>query len=153
MRIRSLIASSLVALAMSATASFAATERNFTTQAFTQDEQAELLNDLQSMQITVNEDLAGLKRLVAQQFDIEARIGQAKATIIRDGRERQREREEPVTSVTGRHEVYERVRKETKVLTMPRRITTSAQLNALIEQLQELRVEIAYAEFNVTLAE
>nr|WP_294563136.1 BREX system P-loop protein BrxC [uncultured Rhodopila sp.] len=115
--------------------------------AFTQDEQSALLNRLQSMETAATEDLAGLKRLLAQQYDIEATIGQMKDSIIRDGRDRQRERDKTKPGT------QEGDPKETKVLTLPRRIATSDQLNALIERLVALRVEMAFAEYDVTLAD
>ena len=117
---------------------------------FTQDEQSGLLNQLQSMEITVNEDLAGLKRLIAQQVDIEATVGEMKNPIVRDGRSRQRERTTPTSGAGGVAEPGGRV---TRVLSLPRRIATSDQLNALIEQLERLRVEMAFAEFDVTLTD
>lgn len=117
---------------------------------FTQDEQSGLLNQLQSMEIAVNEDLAGLKRLIAQQVDIEATIVDMKNTIVRDGRGRQRERAKPAT---GGNEVWESKGKQMRVLALPRHIATPDQLNALIEQLERLRVEMAFAEFDVTLTD
>jgi hypothetical protein len=109
-----------------------------------------LLNQLQAMEITVNEDLAGLKRLIAQQVDIEATIAEMKNTIVRDGRSRQRERTKPGA---GGSEMGERGGKQTRMLSLPRYIATSDQLNALIEQLLELRREMAFAEFDVTLTD
>ena len=65
-------------------------------QEFTQDEQARLLDRLQSMVITVAEDLTGLKSLIARQFDIELHHRRCKKNaIIREGRDRQRERLKP----------------------------------------------------------
>lgn len=123
---------------------------------FTQDEQTRMLNRLQSMEITADEDFAGLKRLIAQQFDIEATIGQVKETIVRDARERQREREKPPAPAPGPGGggvPPEIVVRPTRMLTLPRRIATTAQLNALIEQLQRLRAEIGFTEFDVTLTD
>jgi hypothetical protein len=117
---------------------------------FTQDEQSELLNQLQSIAITAGEDLAGLKRLVAQQFDIEATIGQMKDTIMRDGRDRQRERSKAAARRDGMRDGDGR---EIRLLAVPRRIASSEQLNKLIERLEQLRVEMAFAEFDLTLAD
>lgn len=123
---------------------------------FTQDEQAGMLNRLQAMAIAVPDDLAGLKRLLSRQFDIESTITQLKDTIVRDGRERRRERERPPAPTLpppaggGLEEVPV---KRTKVLALPRRIVTTAQLDELIYRLQELRAEIGSAEFDVTLTD
>jgi hypothetical protein len=122
---------------------------------FTPDEQSGMLDQLQSMELKVDEDLAGLKRLIAQQFDIDATIGLVKDTIVRDGRERQRERDKPVRPipVAGGDRLQEVVVKQTKMLALPRRIATTAQLNALIDRLQQLRTEMVFAEFELTLTD
>lgn len=121
---------------------------------FTQDEQAGMLNRLQAMAMSVEADVTGLKRLLSRQFDIEGTITQIKDTIVRDGRERRRERERPPVPPPGDDDrPREVVAKPTKALALPRRIVTTAQLNALIEQLQALRSEIGYAEFDVTLTD
>ena len=39
------------------------------------------------------------------------------------------------------------------MLTLPKRIATTDQLNALISQLQQLRAEISFAEFDITLTD
>ncbi|MBK3732780.1 BREX system P-loop protein BrxC [Azospirillum brasilense] len=121
---------------------------------FTQDEQAGMLNRLQAMAVTVSEDLAGLKRLLSRQFDIEVTIAQLKETIVREGRERRRERERPPAPPSGTGQPEQLVvAKRTKPLALPRRISTAAQLDALIDRLQALRVELDTAEFNVTLTD
>lgn len=117
---------------------------------FTADEQSSLLSQLQTLAIAVDENLTGLKRLVAQQYDIEGTIGQMKASIVRDGRERQRERARPADGGDG---VRDPGGKLTKVLTLPRHIATSAELNALIDHLVQLRVEMAFAEFDLILTD
>jgi hypothetical protein len=134
-------------------------------QEFTQDEQASLLDRLQSMVITVAEDLTGLKSLIARQFDINSTIGDVRESIIREGRDRQRERlkpklppAEPETGglETGGLEsggLAEVMVKQRKMLTLLKRIATTDQLNALIIQLQQLRAEIGFAEFDITLTD
>ena len=120
---------------------------------FTQDEQAGMLNRLQAMAIAVPEDLAGLKRLLSRQFDIESTITQLKDTIVRDGRERRRERERPPVPPPAGSGLEEVPVKRTKVLALPRRIVTTAQLDDVIDRLHELRAEIGFAEFDVTLTD
>jgi len=112
----------------------------------TQEEQNGLLNQLQAMETHVGEDLAGLKRLLALQYDIEATVGAMKSTIVRDGRERQRER----LKLGGASDVPPKAKRE---LAVPRRIATASQLDALIDRLVHLRGEIPYAEFDLTLTD
>lgn len=120
---------------------------------FTQDEQAGLLNGLQAMAITVDEDLAGLKRLLSRQFDIEGTLARLRDSILRDGRDRRRERERPAAPPPGGDGGAAVAVRQTRVLALPRRIATAAQLDALIDRLQELRAEIGFAEVDVTLTD
>ena len=43
--------------------------------------------------------------------------------------------------------------KQRKMLTLPKRIATTDQLNALISQLQQPPAEIGFAEFDITLTD
>ena len=122
---------------------------------FNQDEQSGQLNRLQSMEMTVDENLAGLKRLIARQFDIDSTIAEGKDTIVREGQERRRKRETSATPAlvpTGAG-MREPPPKLTKVMAIPRRIVTTADLDALIEQLRALRHELGFVEFDVTFTD
>jgi hypothetical protein len=114
--------------------------------AFTAEEQGNALAELQNMALTVNEDVPGLKKLVAQQYDIEQTISLLKARVVREAHARE-QREREVTTEQGSREPMRTRRK----LPVPARITTAVELDALILQLEALRIELADAEFDVVI--
>jgi hypothetical protein len=117
--------------------------------AFTAEEQGNALSELQNMAITVSEDAAGLKKLIARQYDIDQTIGDLKARVVQDARARlQRERE--IETGSGFREPRARTR---RTLSVPAHIGTAAQLDELIRKLQMLRIELAVAEFDVVIGE
>ena len=105
--------------------------------------------EIQRLAITVDENLAGLKKLIARQYDIEQTIADLKARIVQDARARaQRERE--AETAGGFREATAKTRRP---LSVPARIATAAELDALIRQLQALRIDIAYTEFDIVIGE
>ena len=115
--------------------------------AFTAEEQSNALAELPRLAITVDENLAGLKKLVARQYDIEQTIAHLKARIVQDARARaQRERE--AETAGGFREATAKTRRP---LAVPARIATAAELDALIRELQALRIDIAYTEFDIVI--
>ena len=117
--------------------------------AFTAEEQSNTLAELQRLAITVDEDVAGLKKLIARQYDVEQTIANLKARIVQDARARaQRERE--AETAGGFRESTSKTRRP---LPVPARIATPAELDALIRQLQALRIDIAYTEFDIVIGE
>jgi hypothetical protein len=71
--------------------------------------------------------MAGLKKLIARQFDIETTIGHLKARIVAQARER-RQREFEAAGA-GLRESHRKARRE---LALPRRIATTVELDAVI---------------------
>ncbi len=117
--------------------------------AFTAEEQSNTLAELQRLAITVDEDVVGLKKLIARQYDVEQTIANLKARIVQDAHARaQREREAETTG--GFREATAKTRRR---LPVPARIATPAELDALIRQLQALRIDIAYTEFDIVIGE
>lgn len=114
---------------------------------FTAEEQSGLLDRLQAMEISAAEDLVGLKRLVARQFDIDVSISDVKNKIVSEGRERLADRLKQSGGLGGG------AAKEVKIFAVPKRIASHDQLDALITALQQLRAEIGYADFDVTLSD
>lgn len=114
---------------------------------FTGAEQSGMLDRLAARETTATDDLGGLKRLIARQFDIEGSIADMKANIVREGRERRAERAKQERAVG------EIAAKEIKTLALPKRIASHGQLDALIAALQQLRTEIGYVDFDVTLTD
>ena len=116
---------------------------------FTAEEQSNALAELQRLAITVDEDVAGLKKLIARQYDVEQTIANLKVRIVQDARSRaQRDRE--AEAAGGFREVAAKTRRP---LSVPARIATAAELDALIRQLQALRIDISYTEFDIIIGE
>jgi hypothetical protein len=115
--------------------------------AFTAEEQSNALAELQRLAITVDESVAGLKKLIARQFDVEQTIADLKARIVQDAHARaQRERE--AETAGGFREATAKTRRR---LSVPARIVTAAELDTLIRELQGLRIDIAYTEFDIVI--
>jgi Family of unknown function (DUF6079) len=114
---------------------------------FMAEEQSNALAELQRMTITVGEDVAGLKKLVAHQYDVEQTIADLKARIARDARVRRlRERE---AETGGGFRVI--VAKTRRPLTVPTHIATTTELDMLIRRLQALRLDLAFTEFDIVI--
>ena len=117
--------------------------------AFTAEEQDNALGELQRPAVTVGEDVAGLKKLIARQYDIEQAIADLKARIVRDAHARwQRERE---AETGGRFRAP--AGKIRRPLPVPARIATAHELDALIRRLQALRIDLPHTEFDVIIGE
>jgi len=117
---------------------------------FNQEEQAAMLDRLQGMAAEANEDLDGLKRLLSVQFDIDGTLADLKAKIAREGQERRRAREQPQPPQGDPPKPSPR---NPKVLSLPRRISSPAQLADVIARLQALRAEFDFGEIDVTLSD
>ncbi len=107
--------------------------------AFTAEEQAGTLAAIDALSITVTPDLAGLKRLMSNQFDIEATITDTKARIIREGRLRRQPQTYP-TPTDGDPVIVRERRRMT--IPLPHRIQSVAELDALIATLSRLRRDL-----------
>lgn len=113
--------------------------------AFTPEEQQKVLAELQDLSVKVGEDIAGLKSLLASQFDISTTIQDIKRRIVEEGRERLRP-PEPKKGETDEP----RPRRAIKV---PATIATPEELDQLIRRLQELRTDASYYEYNIEIGE
>jgi hypothetical protein len=95
--------------------------------------------------------VAGLKKLIARQFDIDQTIADLKGRIVRDARARaQREHEAETGAGGGFREAATKTRRP---LAIPARIATAAELDALIRRLHSLRIDLAYTEFDIVIGE
>jgi hypothetical protein len=112
---------------------------------FTAEEQKKVLAELQELSVKVSEDIAGLKFLLSSQFDITTTIQDLKRRIIEDGRERRK----PPIPIPGDPTKP----RQRRPLTIPAKITTTDELDALIKRLQELRSDAFYYEFDVSIGE
>ncbi|WP_175704189.1 BREX system P-loop protein BrxC [Burkholderia ambifaria] len=113
----------------------------------TQQEQQELLASLEGLAIQASPDAQGLRTLVNQDFVIQTQAQDAKAHIERLGRERVQARMKAETEIKAgdagaRDEPKPAVQRKVKTRG---HITTLADLDALIKELQRVRSELSYA--------
>jgi hypothetical protein len=112
----------------------------------TSEEQSNALAEIERLTLTALEDMAGLKKLIAGQFDIETTIGHLKARIVGQTRERRQRKFE--SAAAGAREDHRKTRRE---LALPRRIATVAELDGAIRRLEEVRVELPFNEFDIVV--
>jgi hypothetical protein len=114
----------------------------------TAEEQAGALAQIQALSIDVTSDMAGLKRLVSRQFDIETTISEIKENVVKEGKARRQPRtyafppNEPPTGMTE---------KRRKTINLPARIGTVAELDALIHTLSDLRHELSSVDLDLVV--
>jgi hypothetical protein len=121
--------------------------------AFSQEEREAMLQQIQSLALTVTEDLAGLRQLLAHEYDLTQMIEELKGRVVREGRDRLRPPTPTPPEKGGGGAGEGPIPKTARLLPLPRRIATARQLDAVIDQLHQLRAEIAFAEFDVTLTD
>ena len=114
---------------------------------FTAEEHSSTLEGLQHLSVEVAEDLAGLKKLIARQFDIEETIGDLKRRIVQQAHDR-RQRERQTGAKTSGGPAATRSRRP---LSLPARIASTTELDALIARLQSLRAELEHADFDIVI--
>jgi hypothetical protein len=114
----------------------------------TQEEQGNALNRLDGLALDATEDLSGLKKLLARDYDINSTLEELKRSIQRQGQERQRHRLEKGTGGIGE----QKAGKLTQAITVPLRLTSADDIDALIRQLQEIKSRLGgYAEIEVEI--
>ena len=114
----------------------------------TQQEQNNLLADLEKLAVTASEDLSGLRLLVNQEYAIQSQVQDIKQRIQRIGQQRLQDklREEQEQAIA------EGKKKISRTLNPKQQITSIAELDALIAELQQLRGELKYAhEFELLI--
>lgn len=113
----------------------------------TQEERGNAIGRLDGLGLAATQDLAGLKKLLARDYDINSTIEDLKRSIQRQGQERLRQRMEDDRAKSG----DKGPTKLTKSITVPVRMTSAADVDALIQQLQELKAQLGlYAEIEVS---
>jgi len=114
----------------------------------TQEEQSQTLGQLDQLVIQGTPDLQGLKQLLGQEHVIASRVSELKKHIEQLGRQRRLQRlkdEKAQVEQTGQT-------KGSRSLSIPAAVTSSGQLESLIQQLQKLKEELAmYREIEVTI--
>ena len=115
----------------------------------TQQEQNNLLADLEKLSITASEDLAGLRLLVNQEYSIQSQLQDIKGRIERIGQQRLQDKlreEQEKAKKAGQQKI-------TRTLQPKAHITSMADLNKLITQLERLRGELQFAhEFELSIS-
>lgn len=110
----------------------------------TQEEHGNAVGSLDSLLIEVAQDLTGLKKLLAQDYDISSTVDRLKANIQAKGEERRHRRE-----VEG---VDEKA-KLTKTIDIPVKVTEVDGLDSLIGQLTSVRSQVGHLrKFEVTFS-
>lgn len=117
---------------------------------FTAEEQGNALAKLGEFRVAASPDVAGLKKLIAQQYDIETTVSGLKSRLAADARERERrEREEREREKRKEERTHPKPR---RTLPIPARIGTIADLDALISRLQALRADLDSTEFDIEIS-
>jgi hypothetical protein len=115
----------------------------------TQEERGNAVNRLDGLALDAAQDLAGLKKLLARDYDINSTVDDLKRSIQRQGQERLRQRMEDERAKSG----AKGPSKLSKKLALPAKITTATDIDAVIQQLHELKAQVGlYSEFEVTFS-
>jgi hypothetical protein len=115
----------------------------------TQEERGNALSRLDGLALAATQDLSGLKKLLARDYDINSTLDELKRSIQRQGQERLRQRIEEERAKSGETGPSKLTRK----LAVPSKITTAADIDAVIQQLHEIKAQIGlYAEIEVTFS-
>ena len=115
----------------------------------TQEERGSAIGQLDGLQLTAPPDLAGLRKLLARDYDISSTIDELRRSIQRQGQERIRQRIEDERADKGQKGP---AKFEQKV-SVPSRMTTAADLDALILKLNEIKAQLAlYDEIEVSFS-
>ena len=114
----------------------------------TQEERGNAVNRLDGLALDATQDLAGLKRLLARDYDINSTLEELKRSIQRQGQERLRKRVEEERAQYGDHGPI----KLTKSIAVPVRMTSAADIDALIQELHDIKAQLGlYAEIDVRI--
>jgi hypothetical protein len=113
----------------------------------TQEERGNAVNRLDGLALAASQDLAGLKKLLARDYDINSTLEDLKRSIQRQGQERRRLALEEDRAKKGEKGPA----KLSRAISVPSRMTSSADIDTLIQQLNEIKAQVAlYSEIEVT---
>jgi hypothetical protein len=114
----------------------------------TAEEQTNALTEIQSMSIEVPAHMAGFKRLISCQFDIEATIAEIKSRVVKEGKARRQPPPYPIPANTPQTSAKEKGR---KTALLPARIGTVAELDLLVRTLSDLRRELSDTDLDLVV--
>lgn len=113
----------------------------------TQEERGNAASRLDGLLIDAAQDIGGLKKLIARDYDINSTIEDLKRSIQREGQDRLRKRIEEQRKVGGDTGPS----RLSRSIAVPAKMTTAADIDALIQQLHEIKAQLSlYAEMEVT---
>jgi len=107
----------------------------------TQEERGNAASKLDGLLQETSLDLAGLKKLLAQDYDINTTIAELKKSIQRQGQERIRKRLEDGRKNTAGESTPGKLRES---ITWPAKVTSAQDLDILIQQLNEIKSRLGY---------
>lgn len=106
----------------------------------TQEDRSNAIGRLEALTLTVSEDLSGLKKLLAGDYDISSTIDDLKRSIARQEQERRRmELDEEV----GKSMVRDRTMLS-RSIPVPGKVVSASELDTLIQALNELKTQLAH---------
>ena len=114
----------------------------------TQEEHSQAFSQLEELMVEVSSDLHGLRLLLNQEFALATQLHEIEAFVQQLGRKRQMERLE---------QEKEQVLKDgqdtiTRVVRVPKNITTKEQIEELIQQLEDLQRDMAlYQDIDIAI--
>jgi hypothetical protein len=115
----------------------------------TQEERGNAVNRLDGLALDAAQDLSGLKKLLARDYDINSTLDELKRSIQRQGQERLRQRMEEERAKSGQKGPSKLTRK----VAVPAKMTTAADIDAVIQQLHEIKAQIGlYSEIEVSFS-
>ena len=113
----------------------------------TQEERSSAIGQLDCLELTASHDLAGLRKLLARDYDISSTIDELRHSIQRQGQERIRKRIEDERAEKDQRDPA----KFEQAISVPKKMTKAADLDALIFKLTEIKAQIAlYDEIEVS---
>ncbi len=112
----------------------------------TQEERGNAVNRLDALTLDAPQDLSGLKKLLTRDYDINSTLEELKRFIQRQGQERLRQRiEEERTKIDDKGPP-----KLSRTISVPVKMTSTADIDALLRQLHEIRAQLDhYPDFEV----
>ena len=115
----------------------------------TQEERSSTIGQLDGLGLAATHDLAGLRKLLARDYDISSTIDELRRSIQKQGQERIRQRIEDERAEKGKTGPA----KFERAISVPTKMTSAADLDALILKLNEIKAQLAlYDEIEVSFS-
>jgi len=115
----------------------------------TQEERSSTIGQLDGLGLAATHDLAGLRKLLARDYDISSTIEDLRRSIQKQGQERIRQRIEDERAEKGKTGPA----KFERAISVPAKMTSAADLEALIIKLNEIKAQLAlYDEIEVSFS-